>query len=110
MALCLSIRLRVIGSGEQGGNHSTLADTFPTTTEFFFLVFTLLIRSEMRAAKTPMERLEFGLRWEAYRLAYFSSIGHSTKVAALTAKLQTLEEDLRRESYQFSDTGQTAFH
>ena len=57
----------------------------------------------MRAAKTPLERLEFGLRWEAYRLAYFSSIGHSTKVAALTAKLQTLEEDLRRESYQFSD-------
>ena len=37
----------------------------------------------MRAAKTPMERLEFGLRWEAYRLAYFSSIGHSTKVAVL---------------------------
>jgi len=56
-----------------------------------------------------MERLEFGLRWEAYRLAYFSSIGHSTKVAALTAKLQTLQEDLRRESYQFSDVGQTAF-
>ena len=46
----------------------------------------------MRAAKTPIERLEFGLRWEAYRLAYFSSIGHSTKVAALTAKLQRLEE------------------
>ena len=56
-----------------------------------------------------MERLEFGLRWEAYRLAYFASIGHSTKVAALTAKLQTLEEDLRRESYQFSDVGQTPF-
>ena len=63
----------------------------------------------MRAAKTPMERLEFGLRWEAYRLAYFSSIGHSKKVSALTAKLQTLEEDLRRESYQFSDVVQTAF-
>ena len=47
----------------------------------------------MRAAKTPIERLEFGLRWEAYRLAYFSSIGHSTKVAVLTAKLQKLEED-----------------
>ena len=63
----------------------------------------------MRAAKTPMERLEFGLRWEAYRLAYFSSIGHCTKVAALTEKLKTLEEELRRESYQFSDVGQTAF-
>ena len=63
----------------------------------------------MRAAKTPIERLEFGLRWEAYRLAYFSSIGHGTKVTALTAKLQTLEEDLRRESYQFSDVGQSAF-
>ena len=50
----------------------------------------------MRAAKTPIERLEFGLRWEAYRLAYFSSIGHSTKVAALTAKLQTLEEEIGR--------------
>ena len=46
----------------------------------------------MRAAKTPIERLEFGLRWEACRLAYFSSIGHSTKVAALTAKLQRLEQ------------------
>ena len=85
------------------------ADTFPTSTDVFFLVFHSLVRSEMRAAKTPIERLEFGLRWEAYRLAYFSSIGHSTKVAALTAKLQTLEEDLRRESYQFSDAGQTAF-
>ena len=63
----------------------------------------------MRAVKTPIERLEFGLRWEAYRLAYFSSIGHRTEVAALTAKLQKLEEDLRRESYQFSDVGQTAF-
>ena len=63
----------------------------------------------MRAAKTPMERLEFGLRWEAYRLTYFSSIDHSTKVAALTTKLQTLEKDLSRESYQFSDVGQTAF-
>ena len=63
----------------------------------------------MRAVKTPIERLEFGLRWEAYRLAYFSSIGHSMKVAALTAKLQKLEEDLRRESYQFSDVGQKAF-
>ena len=62
----------------------------------------------MRAAKTPMERLEFGLRWEAYRLAYFSFIDHSTKVAALTAQLQTLQEDLRRESYQFSDVSQTA--
>ena len=86
-----------------------LADTFPTSTNFFFLASYPLIRSEMRAAKTPIERLEFGLRWEAYRLAYFSSIGHSTKVAALTAKLQTLEEDLRRESYQFSDVGQSAF-
>ena len=63
----------------------------------------------MRLAKTPIERLEFGLRWEACRLAYFSSIGHSTKVAALTAKLQRLEEDIRRESYQLSDIGQTAF-
>ena len=63
----------------------------------------------MRAVKTPIERLEFGLRWEAYRLAYFSSIGHSMQVAALTAKLQTLEEDLRRERYQFSDVGQTTF-
>ena len=63
----------------------------------------------MRAAKTTMERLEFGLRWEAYRLAYFSSIGQSTEVSVLTAKLQKLEEDLRRESYQFSDVGQTAF-
>ena len=63
----------------------------------------------MRAAKNPMERMEFGLRWEAYRLAYFSSIGHSTEVAALTAKLQKLEDELRRESYQFSDAGQTAF-
>ena len=63
----------------------------------------------MRAAKTPIERLEFGLRWEAYRLAYFASIGHSRKVAALTAKLQTLKENLHRESYQFSDVGQTAF-
>ena len=63
----------------------------------------------MRAVKTPIERLEFGLRWEACRLAYFSSIGHSTKVVVLTAKLQKLEEDLRRESYQFSDLGQTAF-
>ena len=63
----------------------------------------------MRAAKTPIERLEFGLRWEAYRLAYFSSIGHSTVVAALTEKLQKLEGDLRRESYQFSDVGQSDF-
>ena len=63
----------------------------------------------MRAAKTPMERLEFGLRWEAYRLAYFSSIGHSSEVAALTAKLQKLEEDLRSESYQCSAVGPTAF-
>ena len=63
----------------------------------------------MRAVKTPKERLEFGLRWEAYRLAYFSSIGQSTKVAALTAKLQMLEEDLHRERYQFSDVGQTTF-
>ena len=63
----------------------------------------------MRAVKTPIERLEFGLRWEAYRLAYFSSIGHSMQVAALTVKLQTLEEDLRRERYQFSDVGQTTF-
>ncbi len=69
----------------------------------------MLIVSEMRAVKTPLEKLEFGLRWEAYRLAYFSSIGHSTEVAALSAKLQKLEEDLRRESYQFSDAGQTAF-
>ena len=63
----------------------------------------------MRAAKTPIESLKFGLRWEAYRLAYLSSIGHRTEIAALTAKLQELEEDLRRESYQFSDVGQTAF-
>ena len=63
----------------------------------------------MRPVKTPLERLEFGLRWEAYRLAYFSAIGHSTEVAALTAKLQKLEEDLRRESYHFSGAGQTAF-
>ena len=63
----------------------------------------------MRAVKTPIESLEFGLRWQAYRLAYFSSIGHSTVVAALTEKLQKLEEDLRREGYQFSDAGQSAF-
>ena len=69
----------------------------------------MLIGTEMRAVKTPLERLEFGLRWEAYRLAYFSSIGHSSEVAALTAKLQKLEEDLRREGYQFSDAGQSAF-
>ena len=85
------------------------ADTFPSSAAAFFLVFPPLMESEMRAVKTPTERLEFGLRWEAYRLAYFSSIGHSTEVAALTAKLRKLEEDLRRESYQFSDAGQSAF-
>ena len=63
----------------------------------------------MRAVKTPIKRLEFGLRWEACRLAYFSSIGHSTKVAALTSKLQKLEEDLRRENYKLGDSGQKAF-
>ena len=63
----------------------------------------------MQTAKTPIERLEFGLRWEACRLAYFSSIGYSTKVAALTAKLQMLGEDLRRDSYQLSDLGKRAF-
>ena len=63
----------------------------------------------MGAAKTPIERLEFGLRWEACRLAYFSSIGHSTKVAALASKLQRLEEDLRRDSYQLSDLGHRVF-
>ena len=63
----------------------------------------------MRAAKTPIERHEFGLRWETCRLAYFLSIGHSTKVAVLTAKLQKLDEDLRRESCQFSEVGQNDF-
>ena len=63
----------------------------------------------MRAAITPIEWLEFGLRWESCRLADFSSPDHGTKVAILTAKQQKLEEDLRRESYQFSDVGQTAF-
>ena len=63
----------------------------------------------MRPVKTPIERLEFGLRYERYRLAYFSSIGDTRQVDHLTAKLKQLEADLLIENYQFRDAGQSAF-
>ena len=63
----------------------------------------------MRPVKTPVERLEFGLRWEAYRLAYFSSIGEREQVIHLTAKLKKLEAELVIANYQFRNLGQSTF-
>ena len=80
------IRRRVIDSGGRCGN------------QFFLFSFYPVDKDGDDSSKTPIERLEFGLRWDACRLAYFTSIGHSKKVAFLSAKLQKLEEDLRRES------------
>ena len=41
---------------------------------------------------SPMDQLEFGLRWESIRAAYFQANGDTNKAAQATARLSEIKE------------------
>lgn len=45
---------------------------------------------------SPAERLEFGLRWECIRCAYYESLGWKSRVSELNAKIDRIQYDLNQ--------------
>ena len=48
----------------------------------------------MAVTYTPIERLEFALRWESARLAYFESLDWKVRVAEQTKLIDKLQFEL----------------
>ena len=45
---------------------------------------------------SPIERLEFGLRWECARCAYFEQMGWKSRVTELNARIDQIQYDLNQ--------------
>ena len=45
---------------------------------------------------SPIERLEFGLRWESARCTYFEQMGWKSKVTELNARIDQIQYDLNQ--------------
>nr|BDD45743.1 hypothetical protein 46 [bacterium] len=50
----------------------------------------------MAVTYTPLERLEFGLRWESARLAYFESLDWKSKVKEQNSKIDKIQYELNQ--------------
>ena len=50
----------------------------------------------MAVTFTPIERLEFGLRWESARAAYYLSYGRKTEVQQINTKIDQIQYDLNK--------------
>ena len=49
---------------------------------------------------SPVERLEFAMKWESVRITYFRKKGDKAKVDELTQKIQFIKVELTVASYE----------
>lgn len=52
---------------------------------------------------SPVERLEFALKWETVRAAYFSHKGQNVKADELTSKVRFIKADMTKAGYHRRD-------
>lgn len=52
---------------------------------------------------TPIEKMEFAMKWEKIRVAYFKQKGDNEKVDELTAKINFLKVELTVAGYHLRD-------
>ena len=50
----------------------------------------------MAATYSPVERLEFALKWESVRLSYFESLGWKAKVKEQNKKIDQIQYELNQ--------------
>ena len=50
----------------------------------------------MAVTYTPVERLEFALKWESARLSYFTALGWKVKVKEQTHKIDSIQYQLNQ--------------
>ena len=65
-------------------------------TRFTLLVCSGLLISVMAVQYSPMERLDFALKWESARLSYFESLGWKSKVKEQNSKIDQIQYELNR--------------
>ena len=63
----------------------------------------------MRKGMTPIERLEFALRWENVRLLYFQMHNNKRKAENLTAKIKEIESEINAINYQSKEHNESAY-
>ena len=58
---------------------------------------------------TPIERLEFALRWENVRLLYFQMHNNKRKAENLIAKIKEIESEINAINYQSKEHNESAY-
>ena len=58
---------------------------------------------------TPIERLEFALRWENVRLLYFRMHNNKRKAENLIAKIKEIESEINAINYQSKEHNESAY-
>ena len=58
---------------------------------------------------TPIERLEFALRWENVRLLYFQMHNNKRKAESLIAKIKEIESEINAINYQSKEHNESAY-
>ena len=58
---------------------------------------------------TPIERLEFALRWEKVRLLYFQMHNNKRKAENLIAKTKEIESEINAINYQSKEHNESAY-
>ena len=58
---------------------------------------------------TPIERLEFALRWENVRLLYFQMHNNKRKAENLIAKIKEIESQINAINYQSKEHNESAY-
>ena len=58
---------------------------------------------------TPIEKLEFALRWENVRLLYFQMHNNKRKAENLIAKIKEIESEINAINYQSKEHYESAY-
>ena len=58
---------------------------------------------------TPVEKLEFAIKWENIRVAYFKEKGDNEKADELTRKIKFIKVELTIAGYHLRDDSEAVF-
>ena len=59
---------------------------------------------------TPVEKLEFAMKWENIRVAYFKEKGDNEKADELTQKIKFIKVELTIAGYHLRDDSEAVFY
>ena len=58
---------------------------------------------------TPMEKLEFGLRWEKVRASYFQKNNNNGRAGKLMSKIKGIEAEINAGNYHNKENNESAY-